>query len=368
VSNASARDFYEVLGVPKTATKDDIKAAYRKLALQYHPDRNKSPEAEEKFKQLSEAYAVLSDDEKRKQYDTYGREGVYQRYNQEDIFRGADFQDIFRGTGFGFGGGFDDILSAFFGVGAGGRTGPRRGDDLTMHLQIRLEDVVNDTTQEVEIPRTEVCPTCRGNGAAPGTAPRKCSQCGGTGQLQRVQNAGFARFVRVEACGRCKGTGNIVDNPCKECRGSGRVRRQRRIRIQIPAGVDDGHTLRLRGEGAAGEMGTPPGDLYVVVNIPEHPVFKRNESDIFVEARVNAVEAMLGTEVKVPTLYGDTMLEVPSGTQSGERFKVKGKGLPRLNSFGRGDEYVVVNVQIPRSLNGKQKELLRQMMREGKLQ
>jgi len=367
LSSASARDFYEVLGVPKNASKEDIKAAYRKMALQYHPDRNKSPEAEEKFKELSEAYAVLSDDEKRKQYDTYGREGIDQRYSQEDIFRGADFRDIFGTSGFGFGGGFDDILNAFFGAGTAGRARQRRGDDLTMHLQMRLEDVVNDSTQEVEIPRTEACPTCGGNGAAPGTTPRRCAQCGGTGQVQRVQNAGFARFVRVEPCNKCRGTGSIVDNPCKECRGSGRVKRQRKIRIQIPGGVDDGHTLRLRGEGAAGEMGTPPGDLYVVINIPEHPVFKRNDSEIFVETRINAVDAMLGTQVRVPTLYGDTQLEIPAGTQSGERFKIKGKGLPRINSYGKGDEFVVVTIEVPRSLNGRQKDLLRQVQREGKL-
>lgn len=367
MSSTSARDFYDVLGVRKDATKDDIKAAYRKLALQYHPDRNKSPEAEEKFKEISEAFAVLSDDGKRRQYDTYGREAVYQKYGQEDIFRGADFQDVFRDMGFGFGGGFEDIFSAFFGGGArrGGR--PRRGGDLTLHLQMGIEDVVRDVTKELEIPRTELCPVCGGMGAAPGTSVKKCTQCGGTGQVQKMQNAGFARFIRVETCGRCRGTGNIIDNPCKECRGSGHVRRQRKIRIQIPAGVDDGHTLRLRGEGEAGAAGTPPGDLYVVINMPEHPVFKRRDSDIFVEARINAVDAMLGTQLRIPTLYGDTMLDVPPGTQPGSEFKVKGKGLPRVNSFGKGDEYVVVMVNVPKSLSGKQKDLLRQLQREGRV-
>ncbi len=368
MSSASARDFYDVLGVPKSASKDDIKAAYRKMALQFHPDRNKSPEAEEKFKEISEAYAVLSDDEKRRQYDAFGREGVYQRYGQEDIFRGADFQDVFRDMGFGFGGGFEDILSAFFG-GAAGRGGrrPSRGGDLTLHLQMGLEEAVNDVTKEIEIPRTELCGVCRGSGASPGTAVRKCTQCGGTGQVQRVQSTGFARFIRVETCGRCRGTGSIVESPCKECRGSGRVRRQRKIRIQVPAGVDDGHTLRLRGEGEAGEAGTPPGDLYVVVNIPEHPVFKRRDSDLFVEARVNAVEAMLGTQLRVPTLYGDVMLDIPSGAQPGTSFKIKGKGLPRLNSFGKGDEYAVLRVDVPRTLSSKQKDLLKQVLREGKV-
>jgi molecular chaperone DnaJ len=365
MSGATTRDYYDVLGLPRNASKDDIKAAYRKLALQYHPDRNKSPEAEEKFKEMSEAYAVLSDDEKRKQYDTFGKEAVYERYGQEDIFRGADFQDVFRDMGFGFGGGFQDLLGAFFGAGAGRRRA-NRGDDLTLHMQLSLEEVVGEVTKEIEIPRTEACNVCGGSGAAPGTTPKRCDQCGGTGQVQRMQNAGFARFVRVEPCGRCRGTGTIIESPCKQCRGSGRVRRQRKIRIQVPAGVDDGHTLRLRGEGEAGEAGEPPGDLYVVVNIPEHPIFKRRDSDLYVAARVNAVEAMLGTQIKAPTLYGDVMLDVPSGTQPGASFKVKGKGLPRLNSFGKGDEYVVVNVDVPKSLSGKQKDLLRQVLKEGK--
>ena len=368
MSSTSARDFYDVLGVQKDASKDDIKAAYRRLALQFHPDRNKSPEAEEKFKEISEAYAVLSDDDKRKQYDTYGKEAVYQKYGEENIYRGADFQDVFRDMGFGYGGGFEDILGAFFGTGRGGGSRPRRGGDLTLHMQLGLEEVVSDVTKEVEIPRTELCGICRGSGASPGTTPRRCTQCNGTGQVQKMQNAGFARFIRVETCNKCRGTGNIVDSPCKECKGTGHVRRQRKIRIQVPAGVDDGHTLRLRGEGEAGEAGTPPGDLYVVVNIPEHPVFKRRDSDLFVEARVNAVDAMLGTELRVPTLYGDTMLDIPSGTQPGTQFKIKGKGLPRLNSFGKGDEYAVVRVDVPRSLNGRQKDLLKQLQREGKVQ
>lgn len=367
MSSTSARDFYTVLGVQKGASKDDIKAAYRKLAMQFHPDRNKSPEAEERFKEISEAYAVLSDDDKRKQYDVYGREGVYQKYGQENVYSGADFQDIFRDMGFGFGGGFDDILGAFFG-GAGRGRRARRGGDLTLHLQLGLEEVVKEASKEVEIPRTELCAICRGSGASPGTSLRRCPECGGAGQLQKMQNAGFARFVRVETCPKCRGTGNFVESPCKECRGTGRVRRVRKLRIQVPAGVEDGHTLRLRGEGEAGEAGTPPGDLYVVVNIPEHPVFKRRDSDLLVEAHVNAVDAMLGAQVRVPTLYGDVMLDVPPGTQPGSSFRIKGKGLPRVNSFGKGDEWAVVRVDVPRRLSGKQKDLLKQMQREGKLE
>jgi molecular chaperone DnaJ len=365
MSSSSSQDFYEILGVTKSSSKDDIKAAYRKLALQYHPDRNKDPGAEERFKQISEAYAVLSDDEKRKQYDTSGKEGVYQRYgSEEDVFRGADFSDVFRGTGFG---GFDDIFSQLFG-GGGARRAPQRGSDLSLRLQMRLEDAVKDSSREVEIPRSEACPVCSGSGAAPGTSPRTCPQCGGAGQVQRMQNAGFARFIRVETCGKCGGRGSIIDTPCKECRGRGLVRRTRKIRVEIPAGVDDGQTLRLRGEGEAGPRGTPAGDLYVVISIPEHPLYKRKDADVYIESRVSAVEAMLGTEVRVPTLYGDVNLEIPSGTQPGATFKIKGKGLPKIGHYGSGDEYVVANVFVPKSLNGKQKDLLRNVLKEGNLQ
>src|ERR1700722_729298 len=280
MSGSSSQDFYEVLGVTKSSSKDEIKAAYRKLALQYHPDRNKDADAEEKFKQISEAYAILSDDEKRKQYDTSGKEGVYQRYGtEEDIFRGADFSDVFRGTGFG---GFDDIFSQLFGGGGASRRAPQRGNDLSLRVQMRLEDAVKDSSREVEIPRSEACPVCSGSGAAPGTSPRTCPQCGGAGQVQRMQNAGFARFIRVETCGKCGGRGSIIDTPCKECRGRGLVRRTRKIRVEIPAGVDDGQTLPLRGAGEAGRRGTPPGDLYVVISIPEHPLYKRKDADVYI--------------------------------------------------------------------------------------
>jgi len=351
------KDYYEVLGVPRNATKSQIKDAYRNLALQFHPDRNKSPEAEARFKEISEAYAVLSDDDKRKAYDAGGREGVYQKYSQEDLFRGADFGDIFRGMG-GFG--FDDIFAQFFGGGGGGRQ-PSRGEDLTYHLQLRLEDIAEDSNREIDIPRSEVCPTCSGSGARPGTTPRGCGVCGGTGQVRKVQSAGFARLVRITECGNCGGKGYIVDNPCPDCRGRGTVEKTRKIQIMIPAGVEDGHTLRLRGEGNAGESGVPPGDLYVVVNLAPHPVFARRDGDVYMETKVGVVQAMLGAEVVVPTLYGDVKLRVPSGTQPGTVFKVRGKGLPRFGRWGKGDEYVKVNVEVPRNLSGKQKDLLKHL-------
>ena len=349
------KDYYEVLGVQKGATKEQIKDAYRKLALQFHPDRNKAPEAEARFKEISEAYAVLSDDEKRRQYDAYGREGVYQRYSQEDLFRGVDFGEFFRGMG-GFG--FDDIFSQFFG---GGGRQPTRGEDLTYHLQVNLEDLVGETNKEIEVPRSEVCSTCNGSGAKPGTSPQRCGTCGGTGQVQKVQSAGFARLVRITACNRCHGRGYLIDTPCKECGGRGTVEKTRKIRIMIPAGAEDGQTLRLRGEGNAGEAGVPPGDLYVVVNVAPHRLFARHDADIYLETNIGAVQAMLGTELTVPTLYGNVKLEVPHGTQPGHVFPIKGKGLPKYGGWGKGDQYVKVNVEIPKNLSGQQKELLKRL-------
>jgi len=345
--------------VQKGATKDQIKDSYRKLALQFHPDRNKAPEAEARFKEISEAYAVLSDDEKRRQYDAYGREGVYQRYSQEDIFRGVDFGEFFRGMRFG---GFDDIFSQFFGGGVGRR--PAHGDDLTYHLQLDLEDVVADSGREIEIPRTEVCSVCDGSGAKPGTSPLRCDSCGGTGQVQKVQSAGFARLVRVTECGKCRGKGYTLESPCGQCRGRGTIERRRKITLTIPAGLDDGHTLRLRGEGNAGENGTPPGDLYVVVNIRPHRLFGREDSDIFYTLKVDAVSAMLGIELKVPTLYGDAVLQVPPGTQPGDRFTIKDKGLPRVGGRGRGNQYVQVMVEVPRHLSNAQRDLLKRFLAE----
>jgi molecular chaperone DnaJ len=345
--------------VQKGADKDQIKDAYRKLALQFHPDRNKAPEAEGRFKEISEAYAVLSDDEKRRQYDSFGREGVYQRYSQEDIFRGANFGEFFRGMGFG---GFDDIFSQIFGGGGGGGgRQARRGEDLTYHMEMKLEDLVQEIDKEIEIPRNEVCPTCNGSGAKPGTSPSQCGMCGGTGQVQKVQSAGFARLVRITACSKCGGRGYLIDSPCRECRGNGTVGKTRRIRVMIPAGVEDGHTLRLRGEGNAGDSGVPPGDLYVVVNVAPHRLFSRQDSDIYLETKVGVVDATLGAELTVPTLYGDVKVSVPHGTQPGTVFKIRGKGLPKYGGWGKGDEYVRVNVEIPRNLSDRQKDILKKL-------
>lgn len=355
------KDYYEILGVPRNATKDQIKEAYRKLALQYHPDRNKSPEAEEKFKEISEAYAVLSDDEKRRQYDMFGRESIYERYTPEDIFSGTDFSDIFRDLGFGFD--FDDIFSRFFGQYTR-RERQNKGDDLTYHLELNLEDIVKDTTREIEVPRYETCEVCNGTGARPGTSPQRCDVCEGTGEVRRVQSTGFARLIRVTVCSRCNGKGYIITSPCKECKGKGIVKKTRRIRIVIPAGVEDGHTFRLRGEGEAGENGAPPGDLYVVVNIRPHKYFRRQDSDILYDAKVNALEAAVGTSITVPTLSGNVLINIPPGTQNGEIIKIKGKGLPKQNGWGRGDQLVRINIFIPENLTEHQRELIRKALRE----
>jgi molecular chaperone DnaJ len=356
----ASRDYYEVLGVPRGASKEQVKDAYRKLALQFHPDRNKSPEAEERFKEITEAYAVLSDDEKRGQYDEYGKEGVYQRYSQEEIFRGANVQDVFRGMGFG---GFDDIFAQFFGGAQAGRTG--RGEDLTYRLRLTLEDVAVDSQKEIEIERTEVCRSCNGTGARLGTTHRPCDTCRGTGEVRRIQSAGFARLVRVSTCPKCGGRGFVVDSPCKECKGRGAVSRSRKIVVTVPAGMEDGHTLRLRGEGNAGENGEPPGDLYVVASVAPHRLFKRQGADILLETKVGVAEAMLGAELNVPTLYGEVKLEVPPGTQPGTLFKVRGKGLPKVGGWGRGDEFVRVDVSIPKSLTHAQRELLKKFAEAG---
>jgi molecular chaperone DnaJ len=356
--SGNGRDYYEILGVARNAQVDDVKNAYRKLAMQFHPDKNKSPEAESKFKEITEAYAVLSDQEKRRQYDTYGREGIYERYGSEDIFRGADFSDIFRGAGFGMGG-FSDIFSQLFG--GGGVSRERRGSDLTYHLQMNLEEATQDSNREIEVPRTELCPTCRGSGARPGTSPKTCDVCRGSGQVQKVQSAGFARMIRVMPCSKCRGTGQLIESPCRECRASGVIQRRRKINVVVPAGVDDGHTLRLRGEGDAGENGVPPGDLYVVINVRPHPVYSRRDADIVVEAKVGVIAASLGTEIQVPTLYGGVVLSIPAGTQPGTVFKVKGKGMPRIGSGGKGDEYVRVNVVVPRNLSREQKDVLKKL-------
>jgi len=350
------KDYYEVLGVSRNAAQEEIKNAYRKLALQYHPDRNKSPEAEEKFKEISEAYAVLSDEEKRRQYNTFGHEGIDSRYTREDIFRSADFDEIFRDLGFG----------SIFDMFSGGRQtyAPDKGYDLRYDLEINLEDAFNGLKTEIEIPRNEKCDVCKGTGARLGTNPKTCPKCRGTGQIQYSRTSGFTRFVQITTCDRCNGRKMIIDNPCKDCRGTGIVKHYRKIRIDVPPGVDTGYSLRLRGEGEASTKGINPGDLYVVISVKPHKFFKRNEDDIFYDAQIGLTQAALGTKIEVPTIDGRARLKIHPGTQNGTVFRLKGKGMPRLRGFGRGDQLFRVTIRTPKNLTDRQRKLLLELAKE----
>jgi len=344
--SSAKRDYYEILGVPRSAGKDEIRSAYRRLARQHHPDVNKSPDAESNFKEINEAYHILSDDQKRALYDRYGHEGV----NQGDM------------GGFGFGGFGDlgDIFEDFFGFGTrtAGRQGPRRGADLRYDMQITFEEAVFGVAKEIEVSRHEVCPTCRGTGAEPGTTPIRCPECNGTGQVRRAQQSIFGSFVNVSVCPRCGGTGEIVQTPCSTCHGTQTVERSRKLSINIPAGVDDGTRIRITGEGEAGTQGGPAGNLYVVLHVKPHKYFQRREDDVLLSINVNIAQAALGDEITVPTLEGEEKLSIPPGTQTGSVFRLRGEGVPRLNRGGRGDEIIMVNVAVPTNLNAEQKRLL----------
>lgn len=357
---ATKRDYYDVLGVKKNDSVDDIKKAYRKLAMEYHPDRNKSPDAEEKFKEISEAYGVLSDANKRQQYDQFGHAGIDMRYSQEDIFRGVDFDDIFRDMGFGgfgFGRG-ESIFDLFFGRQR--REGPSRGSDIRTEVTIKFEEAATGKTIYLEVPRSETCDECKGSGAKPGTSPKSCPTCGGSGQVSRTQSTPFGRFMTTSTCGTCRGEGRIIDTPCTSCHGSGLVQKKRRIEVKIPPGVDTGSRLRIAREGEAGTKGGPPGDLYVDIYVKPHSIFTRQENDILMEAVISFSQAALGDDIAVPTLNGKVMMKIPPGTQSGHIFRLKGKGFPSLHFSGKGDQLVKVQVSVPTKLNDRQKELLRE--------
>ncbi len=358
---ATKRDYYEILGVEKKASADQIKAAYRKLAMQYHPDRNKAPDAEEKFKEISEAYAVLEDQTKRQQYDQYGHAGIDMRYSQEDIFRGAapDIEDILRDFGAGGFGRGGSIFDMFFG-GGGRREGPRRGSDILYELSINLEDAAFGKSVELEVPRTETCDVCKGSGAKPGTSPKTCPACRGSGQVSRTQSTPFGRFMTTSTCGTCRGQGQIIESPCTACHGSGTVQRRRKLEVKIPPGVDTGSRLRVPGEGEAGGKGGPPGDLYVEIHVKPHNIFTRHENDIILEAAVSFTQAALGDEMIVPTLDGKAKMKIPPGTQNGHVFRLRGKGFPSLHISGKGDQLVKIRVEVPTKLNERQRQLLRE--------
>ncbi|MFN8559602.1 MAG: molecular chaperone DnaJ [Dehalococcoidia bacterium] len=343
------RDFYEVLGIDRSATAEDIKRAFRRLAMQYHPDRNKEPGAEERFKEVSQAYEVLSDPEKRAAYDRFGHAGV------NGGAAGAGFE------GFNFGG-FGDIFDAFFGgTATRARRGPARGADLRVNLTLTFEEAVFGAEKEIEITRNDTCAICGGLGAEPGSRPERCPTCNGTGEIRRVQQSVFGQFVNVAPCERCRGEGRIITQPCKECRGSGRIRRTRTLVVKAPAGVDDGSQIRLTGEGDAGAQGGGPGNLYVLLKVQPHSLFKRDEDDILYELGINMAEAALGVEKRVPTVDGEVMLKVPAGTQSDKVFVLREKGVPHLRGGGRGDQLVRVRVVTPQELTAEQRKLFQQL-------
>ncbi|AJY76297.1 molecular chaperone DnaJ [Paenibacillus beijingensis] len=344
---AEKRDYYEVLGVGKDASAEDVKKAYRKLARQYHPDVNKSPDAESKFKEVKDAYDVLSDDQKRATYDQYGHVDPNQGF-------GGGAQDF---------GGFGDIFDMFFGGGGGRRdpNAPQRGNDLQYTMTIEFKEAVFGKEKEITIPRTETCDTCHGNGAKPGTKPETCSVCHGSGQQEVVQNTPFGRMVNRRACSNCSGTGRIIKEKCGTCHGSGKVKRQRKIMVRIPAGVDDGAQIRMSGEGEGGTKGGPAGDLYIVLRVKPHEFFERENDDIYCEVPLTFAQAALGDEIEIPTLTEKVKLKVPAGTQTGTYFRLKGKGVPRLRGYGQGDQHVKVTVVTPTNLSEDQKEALRQL-------
>ncbi|MCM8795224.1 MAG: molecular chaperone DnaJ [Candidatus Omnitrophica bacterium] len=363
---SAKRDYYEILGVKKNATLEEIKKAYREMALRYHPDRvpsEQKKEAEEKFKEISEAYAVLSDPQKRALYDQYGHSGIDQRYTYEDIFKGTDFSSIFEDLAdFGFGGSlFEDIFGDLgfdlFGRTTRRSTRFRRGRDLEISVEITLEEAAWGTEKTITLPRYENCSTCEGSGTKPGTKKIVCPKCKGTGRS--VISSGF--FQLTQNCPRCNGEGSIIQTPCPDCRGEGRSKVTRKIKVKIPPGVDTGSHLRIRGEGEAGTAGR--GDLYVIIEVKPHPVFERHNNDILTQITISLSKAILGAEVEVPTLNGKVKMKIPPGTQSGKIFRLKGKGIPDVHGRGIGDELIRVNVEIPSHLTHEQRRLIEEFAR-----
>jgi len=347
------RDYYEVLGVPRNASNDDLKGAFRKLARQYHPDVNKETDAEERFKEINEAYAVLSDADRRAAYDRFGHAGVKGAGGAQDFT--VDFSD------------FADIFGDLFGFGGFGRTtrrsrnAPRRGADLAYRVDLAFEEAVFGVEREIDITRDEICATCNGTGAEPGTSPVRCNTCNGTGEVRQVRQTLLGSMVQVATCPTCNGAGETIASPCHTCRGRGLEQRTRRKVVSIPGGVDGGTQIRLGGEGQPGANGGPNGNLYITINVQPHKFFRRRDNDIVLDLDINVAQAALGAEVEVPTVDGKASLKIPAGTQPGKVLRMRGKGVPHLRRDGRGDQLVVVNVDIPARLNADQRELFEQL-------
>ncbi len=351
------RDYYEVLGISKTTPINEIKSQYRKLALKFHPDRNKSKEAPEHFKEISEAYAVISDPEKRKIYDQHGHAGVDGRYSTDDIFQGAsaNFSDIFGRSG----GGFDSIFESIFGRGGGFGAQQQRGSDLLYETSITLEDVLSGKKMEIDLKKNIECNTCNGSGCKPGTSKKTCVSCNGQGQVRKSRSMGFASFVTVEPCSSCRGKGSIIETPCIECKGTGKKKGNKNLEFDIPPGIDNGdYTIPNEGEEIPDGIN---GDLIVRIRVLSHQDFKRDGGDIFYDQNVSMIDAALGREVTVPILNGTEKIKIDSGSQPNTIIKLKGKGLPRMNSRGRGDQYVRVVVNIPKKLSKHQKNMLEEI-------
>lgn len=340
------RDYYEVLGVNRQSSVDEIKRSYRKLAIKYHPDKNPGDaEAEEKFKEAAESYSVLSDQEKRERYDRFGHQGVNGGFDASQF---TDFADVL-GDLFGFG--------DFFGGGRKRANRPARGNDLRYDLRLSFHDAVFGAEVSIHVPRVATCATCSGSGAKAGTSPVTCQPCGGSGQIRFAQ--GF--FTMARTCPQCSGSGRVVKDPCADCRGIGRVREEKTLSVKVPAGVDEGSRLRVSGEGEAGANGGPAGDLYVFLSVEADDVFERRDYDIHIEHSISFSQAALGSEVTVPTVHGEESLKIPAGTQPGKAFRVRGKGVPFVDGSGRGDEYVHIVVRVPTELSGEQRRLLEQL-------
>ncbi|MQF98444.1 MAG: molecular chaperone DnaJ [SAR202 cluster bacterium] len=344
---ANQKDFYKTLGVNRQATQEEIKTKFRKLALEYHPDRNKDASAQDKFKEINAAYQVLGDPQKRAQYDRFGDVGIGSGGWNQGGFGGAE----------NFGG-FGDIFDAFFG-GFGGTTAnaPRAGRDIQTATTISFEESAFGVEKEIEVERVEPCGECQGLGSRPGTTPIDCSDCNGLGQVRRIQRSIFGQFSQSGPCVKCNGQGKIITDPCNYCKGSSRERKRRRIKIDIPAGIEDSMQIRLTRQGNAGENGGPPGNLYVELNIKEHEIFTRRENDVLLNVPINFAQAALGDELELPSLTGTTTLKIPSGTQSGTEFRIKGIGIPHMARSRKGDQLVIVHVVTPKKLSSDQKKL-----------